>query len=142
MLKKTIKYTDYNGVEREEDFYFNLNKAEIGEMELSINGGMSEYLKKISNSQDVAELSSIFKDIILKSYGEKSLDGKRFVKSEELSTSFSQTEAYSELFVELLTVDGAAAKFINGITPNTPQDHLPPKSSQANIEIVDNKTNA
>ena len=117
MLKKTIKYTDYDGNEREEDFYFNLSKAEVTEMELSKEGGMSEYIKKISATQNGPELIKLFKDIIIKSYGEKSLDGKRFIKNKELTEAFIQTEAYSELFIELASNADEAAKFINGIMP-------------------------
>ena len=117
MLKKTIKYTDYDGNEREEDFYFNLSKAEITEMEMSKEGGMSEYIKKISATQNGPELIKLFKDIIIKSYGEKSLDGKRFIKNKELTEAFIQTEAYSELFIELASNADEAAKFINGIMP-------------------------
>ena len=117
MLKKTIKYTDYDGNEREEDFYFNLSKAEITEMELSKEGGMSEYIKKISATQNGPELIKLFKEIIIKSYGEKSLDGKRFIKNKELTEAFIQTEAYSELFIELASNADEAAKFINGIMP-------------------------
>lgn len=117
MLKKTITYTDYNGVERTEDFYFNLKKSEIMEMEMSTDGGLSEMIKKIVATKDIPSLMSIFKKFILKAYGEKSPDGKRFIKSEELSESFEQTEAYSELFMELATSDKAAAEFINGLIP-------------------------
>ena len=117
MLKKTIKYTDYDGNEREEDFYFNLSKAEVTEMELSKEGGMSEYIKKISAAQNAPELIKLFKEIITKSYGEKSLDGKRFIKNQELTEAFTQTEAYSELFVELASNADEAVKFINGIMP-------------------------
>ena len=117
MLKKTIKYTDYDGNEREEDFYFNLSKAEVTEMELSKEGGMSEYIKKISATQNGPELIKLFKEIIIKSYGEKSLDGKRFIKNKELTEAFIQTEAYSELFVELASNADEAVKFINGIMP-------------------------
>lgn len=117
MLKKTITYIDYNGTERTEDFYFNLSKAEIMEMELSINGGLAEMIKKIVSAQDSPAIIKIFKEIILKAYGEKSPDGKRFVKSEEIAESFSQTEAYSQLFMELATDADAASKFVNGIVP-------------------------
>ena len=117
MLKKTIKYTDYDGNEREEDFYFNLSRAEVTEMELSKEGGMSEYIKKISATQNGPELIKLFKEIITKSYGEKSLDGKRFIKNKELTEAFIQTEAYSELFVELASNADEAVKFINGIMP-------------------------
>lgn len=119
MLKKTIKYTDYNGIEREEDFYFNLNKAELTEMELSTKGGMSSLLSDIVNSHNVEKLISIFKQIILKSYGEKSEDGRRFIKTDELSKAFEQTEAYSELFIELATNTDSAIAFMNGIMPSS-----------------------
>src|SRR5574344_1197540 len=115
MLKKTIKYTDYDGNEREEDFYFNLNKAEVTEMELSKQGGLSEYIKRIVAAQDAPSLIELFKELICKSYGEKSLDGKRFVKSKELTEEFTQTEAYAELFVELASNAEEATKFVNGI---------------------------
>lgn len=117
MLKKTIKYTDFNGTNREEDFYFNLSKAEIMEMELSTKGGLAEMIQNIVKTQDTPAIIKIFKDLVLKAYGEKSPDGKRFIKSEELSIAFSQTEAYSVLFMELATDADAASKFINGIIP-------------------------
>ena len=117
MLKKTITYTDYNGVERTEDQYFNLSKAEIMEMEMSTAGGFAEMVQGIVKAQDAPAIMKIFKDIILKSYGEKSPDGKRFIKSKELSDEFSQTEAYSDLFMELCTNAEASAAFINGIIP-------------------------
>ena len=117
MLKKSITYTDYNGTERTEDFYFNLTKAEIMEMEMSTAGGLSEMLQNIVKAQDAPSIIKIFKELVLKAYGQKSPDGKRFIKSEELSTEFSQTEAYSQLFMELATDADAAAKFVNGIVP-------------------------
>lgn len=117
MLKKTIKYTDYNGVERTEDFWFNLSKAEIMEMELSTTGGLAELIQKIVKEQDAPAIIKIFKDLVLKAYGEKSPDGKRFVKSDEIALAFSQTEAYSNLFMELATDADSAAKFVNGIIP-------------------------
>ena len=118
MLKKTITYTDYNGVERTEDFYFNLSKAEIIEMELGVSGGYAEMLKSIVNANDAPTLIKIFKDLVLRAYGEKSADGKRFVKSDAISEAFSQTEAYSILFMELATNADEAAKFVNGIVPS------------------------
>lgn len=117
MLKQTRTYTDYNGAQRTEDFYFNLSKAEIMEMELSTTGGMQQMVNKIIAAQDTPELVKIFKELLLKSYGEKSADGKRFIKSRELSDAFEQTEAYSDLFMELATDSDKASAFINGITP-------------------------
>ena len=120
MLKKTITYTDYNGVERTEDFYFNLTEAELMEMEIGTTGGMADMIKRIIDAKDAPAIIKIFKELVLKAYGEKSADGKRFVKSEEISNGFAQTEAYSQLFMELATDADAAAAFVNGIIPNIP----------------------
>lgn len=117
MLKKRIKYTDYDGNEREEDFYFNLSKAELIELELTTEGGLEQMIQKITDTRDMPKLIELFKRLILMSYGEKSENGKRFIKSKELSDAFAQTEAYSELFMELATDDKAASEFINGIVP-------------------------
>ena len=117
MFKKTVTYVDYNGVERTEDFYFNLSKAEVTEMELSVEGGFSKMLEEIVKSNDNARILELFKEMVLKAYGEKSADGRRFVKSKELSEAFSQTEAYSEIFMELAMDEKAAAAFVNGIMP-------------------------
>ena len=125
MLKKTIKYTDYNGVERTEDFYFNLNKAEIMEMQLTTVGGLDAYLKKIISAQDMPTLMRIFKDLVLKSYGVKSDDGRRFIKNDQLREEFEQTEAYSILYMELSTDAEAAAAFVNGIIPADVAKQLP-----------------
>lgn len=117
MLKKTITYTDYNGLTRTEPFYFNLSKGELAEMDLSQQGGLENYLNRIVDSQDSASIVAVFKELILKSYGIKSDDGKRFIKSAQLSEEFSQTEAYSDLFVTLASDSDAASEFINGIIP-------------------------
>ena len=121
MLKKTIKYTDYNGVQREEEFLFHLSKAELMELEMGTAGGLAETIQQIINANNTPELVSLFKKIILKAYGEKSPDGKRFRKVDDngtpLSIAFSETEAYSELFVELSSNAEAAAKFVEGAIP-------------------------
>lgn len=124
MLKKKVTYTDYNGVERTEDFYFNLSKAEIMEMELGTTGGFAEMIQKVVAAQDAPTIVKIFKDLVLKAYGEKSADGKRFIKSDEIATAFSQTEAYSQIFMELATDADAATKFINGIIPKDMADEV------------------
>jgi len=118
MLKKTITYTDYNEITHTETYFFNLSKAECMEMEMSTSGGLTEMINKIIETQDVPAIIKIFKDLILKAYGVKSPDGKRFIKSEELSTAFAQTEAYSVLFMELATNAEEAAAFVNGIMPS------------------------
>lgn len=117
MLKETITYTDYNDNVRTETFHFNLTKAEILEMEMSVHGGLTAMLQKIIDAQDQPALIKFFKDLILKAYGEKSPDGRQFIKSEALSTAFSQTEAYSQLYMKLATDDNAAAAFVNGVVP-------------------------
>ena len=117
MLKKTITYEDYNGVSRTEDFFFNLSKAELVEMEFGENGSFVDYIDKITKEQNNHKLIQLWKDIVLKAYGEKSDDGKRFIKNDEVRDSFSQTEAYSELFMELAGDAEKAAAFINGILP-------------------------
>lgn len=117
MLKKTITYEDFDGNERTEDFYFHLSAAEVAEMELSIHGGLTKLIERIVMTEDGTILIEIFKDLILRSYGEKSLDGRKFVKSKELSDAFSHTNAYSDLFVELATDAKAAAEFVNGVIP-------------------------
>lgn len=121
MLKKKIKYTDYNGVQREEEFLFHLSKAELMEMQMGTVGGLGDMLQKIIDSNDAPAIIKVFKDIILKAYGEKSVDGKRFMKVSDtgvpLSIAFSQTEAYSELFMELSQDADAAAAFVKGIIP-------------------------
>lgn len=117
MLKKVIKYTDYDGVEREETFYFNLSKAEVMEMQLSTDGTLTKYIEKIMAAKEVPKIVEVFKTLITKSYGEKSLDGKRFIKSSQLTEEFLQTEAYSELYMELATDADAATAFIQGIIP-------------------------
>lgn len=131
MLKKTITYTDYNGETRKEDFYFNMTRAEVTEMELSIEGGLSDMIKRVTEAKDVPAIMKIFKDLVLKAYGQKSPDGKRFIKSKELSEEFAQTEAYSDLFMELATDSTAAAAFVNGIMPQNIE------AKSAALEIVD-----
>ena len=122
MLKKTITYTDYNGESRTEDFYFNLSKAECMEMELGTAGGMQSMIERIIAAKDNRKIVDVFKEIILRAYGEKSPDGKYFRKSPEISANFASTEAYSELFMELATNADSATQFINGVIPAGPID--------------------
>jgi len=131
MLKKTISYEDYNGNKRTEDFYFNLTKAELIEMNYSVNGGIDAYLSRIINEQDTKKIMEIFKDLVLKSFGIKSDDGKRFIKNDQIREEFSQTEAYSELFMELATDADAAVAFVNGIIPKNIRDEVQKESFKA-----------
>jgi len=118
MFKKTIKYTDFDGVERKEDFYFNLTKAELLEMQMSMDGGLKGHLERIVKTQSQPELIKMFKEIIMRAYGEKSPDGRRFMKNDEIRQNFECTEAYSELFMELATNSDAAAEFVNALLPS------------------------
>jgi hypothetical protein len=134
MIKETITYKDFDDVERTEDFYFNFTQAEVIQMEAGVHGGLTTLLEKIVASHDVKRIVEIFTEIILKAYGEKSDDGRRFIKSKELSDSFAQTEAFNVLYMKLLQDPDAAANFIRGIIPdkpiqgNKPAMHVPSNS--------------
>lgn len=121
MLKKTIKYTDFNGSAREEDFFFNLSKAEIMDMEMGAVGGLAEMIATLVKSQNMPEIIKIFREIIIKSAGEKSADGKRFIKTDasgrSIGLNFSETEAFTELYMELIGDSKKAADFVNAIIP-------------------------
>ena len=118
MFKKKISYVDYDGNKRTETFYFNLSRSEITELQLTYPGGYAQYIEKTIDSNDKPELMKMFKDIIKRSYGEKTDDGKRLVKSEELSNAFMQTLAYDELFMEISTDSDAAISFVINVLPD------------------------
>lgn len=117
MIKKTMTYIDFNGVERTEDLYFNLTTSEVMEMEMSTKGGLAESIQRIISAQDQPAIIKIFKDLIVRSYGVKSPDGKRFIKNQEVIDEFVQSQAFSDLFMELATDADKAAEFINGVVP-------------------------
>lgn len=132
MLKKNIKYTDFNGVERDEDFYFNLTEAELAEMNLMTKGGLKGYLEAIINTQDTPAIAELFKTIINKAYGVKSADGRKFMKSPEILNDFIYTQAYSNLYMSLIADANSAANFINGIIP---EDMAKQVEAQKAIEL-------
>ena len=136
MLKETLKFVDFDGNEREEDFYFNLTKAELLQMELSVKGGFHTYVERIIKSQDTTELIRIFKELLDKSYGIKSDDGRRFIKNEEVLSDFKQTEAYSDLFMMLATDADKAARFVNGIFPAALQAEVDREVKKQNMTAV------
>ena len=125
MLKKSITYIDYNGEKQTDDCYFNLSKAELLEMEMSEKGGFENYIRKLMEEKDNKKIYKLFKDLILMSYGEKSADGRTFIKKKMvdgqmiyLKDEFEQTEAFTELMMELISGgDEAMAKFINSLIP-------------------------
>lgn len=117
MLKETIKYVDFNDLEREEDFYFNLTRTELIRMEMNKNGSLTGLLTKITKANDMPDIFEAMENLILKAYGEKSVDGRRFDKSEEISNNFMNTPAYDKLFEKLTTDANYAYKFLMGILP-------------------------
>lgn len=119
MIKQTITYKDWNGVERTEDFYFNLSESEIVEFAATAEGDLGEELKQMVDSKDGAKIMETFKNLLARSYGEKSPDGKRFMKGEnqQLFKAFSETEAYNKLFMRMVTEPEFAATFIQGVIP-------------------------
>lgn len=129
MIKKTYTYTDYNGNERTEDYYFNLQEAEIMKLEMGINGGLTAKINRIIAAQDVPEIMKVFDELIGVSYGIKSPDGREFIKSPEITKSFMQTEGYNKLFMDFITKEGFAANFFNELIPNVPD-------SQKSAEVV------
>ena len=135
MFKHNIKYTDYNGVERNEVFYFNLSKAELMEMELSTQAGVEEMIRMMIATNDNAKIVQLFKDLILKSYGIKSEDGKRFIKSQELRDQFEQSEAYSEFFMAMIAnEDGLQTKFVNGVINGTNVPNMSEEDAVAKLK--------
>ena len=136
MLKKTITYTDYDDVERTETFYFNISESELTEMQLSTEGGLAERLQKMVDAQDVPSVTKVFKEIILKAYGEKSADGKYFRKSEAISNAFLSTEAYNKLYMVLLQDPDKLAEFINGLLPKSVRDEVAKAQSERKLQAI------
>lgn len=136
MLKKTITYTDFDGNERTEDFYFNLSKSEIILLETTTPGGYVTMLQRIIDSKDNIELMNVFTDLIKKSYGVKSEDGKRFIKNEQVLDDFLSSAAFDEMFTEFFTTENAAAEFAQGIIPKNLADGAAKKSSVPQLKNV------
>ena len=136
MLRKQITYTDYNGRQRTENFYFALSQAELLEMELGTVGGMRNLIRLMIDKQNIPEIIKALKKFIMDSYGEKSLDGVRFIKSPELSLAFSQTDAYNKLFMELMSDGSAAAAFINSVIPEEVAQRMAAADEESSNESV------
>lgn len=120
MLRRVINFTDYNGNPCSEEFRFNLSKAELAELEMDYPGGFTATVQRIAAEKNGKEILAVFKDLISRSYGVKSLDGRQFIKNDEVREKFMQSEAYSELFMELVTDPEAASAFMTGIIPAAP----------------------
>lgn len=118
MLKKTVTYKNiFTDEDETKDLYFHLSKAELIEMELSVKGGLEDQLKEIISTEEISIIYPEFKKWVLLAYGERSSDGKTFIKSEEISQAFTQTEAYSEFLLWLMSDTSSLIEFINGIVP-------------------------
>lgn len=139
MIKKTITFKDFNDNERTEDFYFNLTEAELIEMNLSVSGGLDQLVERITSAQDGKEIIKVFKEIILASYGVKSLDGRKFEKSDNIRKDFESTNAYSQIFTELATDDAKAAAFIKGVVSNDLRKKIE-EAEKTNPQIKMNNT--
>ena len=143
MIKKRIKYTDYNGVTREEDYFFHMTRSELTEWEFSKSGGLTGTMQRIVDAQDFNASVQIFKELVLKAYGEKSPDGKYFMKEDEnghkLANKFRQCEAYNVLFMELATDTDKAVKFIQGIADVSDAD-MKRAAKEMNVTIPTSDT--
>lgn len=135
MIKKTFNYVDFDGNPVEEEYFFHLNKAELMEMELSAYGGLELLIKRLIEEKNSEEIVKIFKRIILSSVGQKSYDGKRFIKNDEIRTNFYQTEAYSQLFCDLIQNPDHANEFINGVIGYKPEA-VAEAANPANAQVL------
>ena len=132
MYKITETYTDYDDNQRTEDFYFNYSEAELTDLQFSVSGGLAGMIDKIIKTNDMPKLVELFRELIQKAYGEKSNDGRRFMKSPELTKEFTETVAYSQIYIRLATDSKAAQEFINNVVPKSMKD----KMQQANQQNV------
>ena len=134
MIKKTITYTDFNGVERTEDFFFNFNKMELTKLELRLGADVQTYINGLIKDGDADKMINLLDIMILDAYGVKSNDGRSFRKSPEIRETFEYSNAYAELFEELLTVPGAAKEFGEGLASTVSGGE-----QKEGLKIVDNK---
>ena len=132
MYKITETYTDYDDNQRTEDFYFNYSEAELTDLQFSVSGGLAGMIDKIIKTNDMPKLVELVRELIQKAYGEKSNDGRRFIKSPELTKEFTETVAYSQIYMRLATDSKAAQEFINKVVPKSMKD----KMQQANQQNV------
>lgn len=135
MIKKTMTYKDYDGNQRTEDFWFNLTKAEAAKLEFGTTGGITKMIERIVQEQDVKRILDVFEDLILRSYGKKSPDGKRFIKNAEQTEEFIQTEAYSDLFIEFMNNPDEFSKFFAGVLNF--EVNMPAENAAAELTLVD-----
>lgn len=135
MLKKTITYEDFNDEEVTEDLYFHLTEAEIVELQFSQKGGLKEALERMIRTQDGGTIMTEMRKMIMKSYGKRSDDGARFIKNDQVREEFESSQAYSKLFMELVTDAVAAAEFINGVVPKELAERAAQLTAQRDEQI-------
>lgn len=119
MRKETIKYSDFDGTNREEIFYFNLTRAECVALHMQTTGGLPAVLEKIVKANDIGTIYATFEDLLGRSYGVKSDDGRRLMKGKdgELFLAFKETNAYDELMCKLISIPGYSADFFSEVIP-------------------------
>ena len=132
MIKKTITYVDFNDVQRTETFYFNYSQAELLEMEMSVDGGFVERVKRIVDAKDAPSLVKLWKKFVIDAYGVKSDDGRRFIKNDDVRAAFVECPAYSVIFMELATDDVAGAEFVKGVVPANMANEIAAQTAKAN----------
>lgn len=136
MLKKTITYEDFDGLERTEDFYFNLTKTELTEMNLSKQGGYAQYLKDIVNAKDGPTLAKLFKELLLMAVGQKSEDGRYFLKNDTIRQNFECSAAYDVIYSEIISNEDAAVEFFTKMLPASLQDEVAKQLKENKDEII------
>lgn len=124
MLRKEVEYKDFDGNDRKDVLWFHLNEVEITEMDLETSGGLVKYMESIIDKNDVNQLITIFKDLLIRSYGERSMDGKHFYKDDKIRNEFVSSAAYPVLYMEMVSDADKAVEFINGIVPSNIREQM------------------
>ena len=133
MLKRPITYTDFDGNEITEDFYFNLSASDIVNLDAKYEGGLEGAIKRIAAAEDKTAMIMEMEKVILASYGERSEDGKRFRKSDELSSDFRYHAAYDVLFFEIISDENKMVEFITQVIPKALLEKLPKETNGVDL---------
>jgi hypothetical protein len=133
MFKHNIDYVDFNGTERNEDFYFHLSSVEVTRLEAEIGRDLNTHIKELTANQDMKTLLDFLERILLGAYGRKTSDGKSFIKNKDLRTEFEYSNAYAEIFEQMLTNPDLAKKFGEAVADNGKS-----KKNQVQPTVVNN----
>lgn len=139
MYKTTVTYTDYDDVQRTEDLYFNLTTAELIKMENSIAGGLQKRIEIMMQRHDVPTIMQTMEDLIKQAYGQKSMDGRKFVKSDEIYDDFLQSGAYNEFYMGVITDEKKSSEFLDGIIPSDIKEKVKELEQNGGSVEVDGK---